>query len=224
MIGDQMEVRMNRFAMMLVVMLAGGVGSVAAQTPGGSTATEGHPWYGELAAAATFGHKSGASVGFEGGYRLKDEWQVFIEVGRMSNVATADLDQRAQNFATGIGSSSVSTAQRVVYFDPGVRYQPARFAFGMWHPYGLLGLGLASVKTSTTFGPSQQTYLLGNDFSSTLNKLLLTAGVGVTVPFKNRLLVDISYRYGHISPKTSEILDDTAINTNRIQAGIGVRF
>ena len=87
-----------------------------------------------------------------------------------------------------------------------------------------MGLGLASVKTSTTFGPSQQTYVLGNDFSSTLNKLFLTAGVGVTVPFKSRYLVDISYRYGHISAKTSEILDDVGINTNRIQAGIGVRF
>ena len=142
----------------------------------------------------------------------------------MSNVTTAALDQRAQNFATGIGSSVVGPTQRVVYFDPGVRYQPARFAFGMWHPYGLLGLGLANVKTSTTFGPSQQTYILGNDLSSTLNKLLLTVGVGVTAPFKDRYLVDISYRYGHISPRTSEIDGDTGISTNRIQAGIGLRF
>jgi opacity protein-like surface antigen len=219
-----MEVRMKRFAMVLAVVLAGGVGSVSAQTPDASTATEGHPWYGELAAAATFGHKSGASVGFEGGYRLKDEWQVFIEVGRMSNVATAALDQRAQNFATGIGSSSVSTSQRAVYLDAGVRYQPA--PFGMWHPYGLVGLGFASVKTSTAFSPlpNDVTVSLGNDLNSTLTKLFLTVGGGVTLPFKDRYLVDISYRYGRIFPKTSEIQDDTGINTNRIQAGIGVRF
>jgi opacity protein-like surface antigen len=221
-----MEVRMNRFAMVLVVMLGGGVGSVAAQTPGASTATESGPWYGELAGAGTFGHKSSGSVGLEGGYRLKDEWQVFIEGGRMSNVTTAALDQRAQNFATGIGSSSVSTSQRAVYFDVGARYEPARFAIGIWHPYGLVGLGAASVKTSTAFGtiPPDVTFNLGNDLHSTLTKLFLTVGVGVTVPIKSRYLVDISYRYGHISPKTSEIDGDTGINTNRIQAGIGVRF
>jgi opacity protein-like surface antigen len=220
-----MEVRMNRFAMVLVVMLAGGVGSVAAQTPGGSTATEGHPWYGELAAAATFGHKSSGSAGLEIGYRLKDDWQVFIEGGRMSNVATADLDQRAQLIAVpATGISSFSTAQRVAYFDAGARYQLV--PFGIWHPYGLLGLGFASVKTSTTFGPSSNGTVVftGNDLNSTLTKLFLTVGVGVTLPFKDRYLVDVSYRYGRIFPKTSEILDDPGINTNRIQAGIGVRF
>jgi opacity protein-like surface antigen len=228
-----MEVRMNRFAMVLVVMLAGGVGSVAAQTPDAATATESHPWYGELAAAATFGHKSSGSVGFEGGYRINDEWQVFIEVGRMSNVATTDVDQRGQIVANQIGGS-VSTTQRAVYFDAGVRYQPERFTTGMWHPYGFLGLGAASVKTSAAFsvnGTDVTGHLLdvygvqlGNDLHSTLTKLFLTAGVGVTVPFKNRFLVDISYRYGHISPKTSEIQGDPGINTNRLQAGIGVRF
>jgi opacity protein-like surface antigen len=224
MIGDHMEVRMKRFAMVLVVMVAGGVGSVSAQTPDASTATEGHPWYGELAAAATFGHKSSGSVGFEGGYRINDEWQVFIEIGRMSNVATAALDQRAQNFFIPLGSTSVSTAQRAVYADAGVRYQLP--PFGMWHPYGLVGLGFASVKTSTAFSPlpNDVTVSLGNDLNSTLTKLFLTVGGGVRMPFKERYLVDISYRYGRIFPKTSQIQDDTGINTNRIQAGIGVRF
>ena len=216
---------MNRFAMVLVVMLAGGVGSVAAQTPGASTATEDHPWYGELAAAATFGHKSSGSAGAEVGYSIKDQWQVFIEGGRMSNVATADLDQRAQLIVGPItGISSFSTVQRAAYFDAGVRYQLV--PFGIWHPYGLVGLGFASVKTSTTFGPSSNGTVVstGNDLNSTLTKLYLTVGGGVTLPFKDRYLVDISYRYGRIFPKTSEIEGDTGINTNRIQAGIGVRF
>jgi opacity protein-like surface antigen len=220
-----MEVRMNRFAMVLVVMLAGGVGSVAAQTPGASTATEGGPWYGELAGAGTFGHKSSGSAGLEIGYSIKDQWQVFIEGGRMANVATADLDQRAQLItvpATGI--SSFSASQRAVYFDAGVRYQLV--PFGIWHPYGLFGLGFASVKTSTSFGPSSNGTVVftGNDLNSTLTKLFLTVGAGVTLPFKGRYLVDISYRYGRIFPKPSEIENDVGINTNRIQAGIGVRF
>jgi opacity protein-like surface antigen len=220
-----MEVRMNRFAMVLVVMLAGGVGSVAAQTPGTSTATEDRPWYGEFAAAATFGHKSSGSAGGEAGYSINDQWQVFIEAGRMANVATAALDQRAQLIAVpATGISSFTTAQRAVYADAGVRYRLV--PFGIWHPYGLAGLGFASVKTSTTFGPSSNGTVVftGNDLNSTLTKLFLTVGAGVTVPLKNRYLVDISYRYGRIFPKTSEIEGDTGINTNRIQAGIVVRF
>jgi opacity protein-like surface antigen len=144
----------------------------------------------------------------------------------MSNVATAALDQRAALIATpATGISSFSTAQRAVYVDAGARYQPP-VAFGRLHPYGLLGLGFASVKTSTTFGASSNGTIVetGNDLNSTLDKLLLTAGVGVTVPFAGRYLVDISYRYGHIFPRTSEIDSDTGINTNRLQAGIGVRF
>jgi opacity protein-like surface antigen len=216
---------MNRFAMVLVVMLAGGVGPVAAQAPGASTATDGGPFYGEFAAAATVGHKTSGSAGVEIGYRIKDQWQVFIEGGRMANVVTAALDQRAQLIAVpATGISSFSASQRAVYFDAGARYQLV--PFGIWHPYGLLGLGFASVKTSTAFGPSSNGTVVftGNDLNSTLTKLFLTAGAGVTVPFKGRYLVDLSYRYGRIFPKTSEIEGDTGINTNRIQAGIGVRF
>jgi opacity protein-like surface antigen len=230
-----MEVWMNRFAMgfLLVLMgtLAGGAGSVSAQTPDASTqtpdasaATESHPFYAELVGAGTFGHVSSGSVGLEAGYRVAQAWQVFVEGGRMSNVATANLDQRAQVIATDL-ASSFSTSQRAVYFDVGTRYRPP-VTFGKLHPYGLLGLGFASVKTSTTFGPSGngQIVSLGNDLSSTLTKLYLTAGVGVTVSLGSRYLIDISYRYGHVYPKDSEINDDTAIGIQRLQAGFGVRF
>jgi opacity protein-like surface antigen len=222
-----MEVRMKRFATMLMLMFAGGAGPVAAQTSGAAPAAEEHQFYGELAGAATLGHKSATSFGLEGGYRLTDEWQVFAEGGRMANVATADLDQRAQNFATGIGASGVSAVQRAIYFDVGARYQPAWVGpYGKWRPYGLVGLGFASVKTSTTFGPSSLgvSYNLGNDLHSTLTKVLLTLGAGVTLPVGGRYLVDISYRYGRIFPRTSEILDDPGINTQRVQAGIAVKF
>jgi opacity protein-like surface antigen len=217
---------MKRFAMVLVATMAVGVGSVSAQTPDASTATtESYPWYGEFAAGATFGHEASASAGLEAGYTLKEKWRLFVEGGRMSNVATAGLEQQAEPIAIAIGSSGVATTQRAVYFDAGARYEPA--SFGMWHPYGLLGVGFASVKTSTTFaGPlaNEATVSLGNGLSSTLTKPLLTAGVGVTVPFKGRYLVDLSYRYGRIFPRSSEIEGDTGINTQRLQAGIGVRF
>jgi opacity protein-like surface antigen len=231
MIGGHMEVRMKRFAMVLLVTLTGGVGSVVAQTPGVATDNESRPWYGELAAAATFGHKSSGSVGLEAGYSLSDAWQLFVEVGRMSNVATTDVDQRGQIIANYI-SGSVSTVQRAAYFDAGVKY--SLVPIGMWHPYGVLGLGGASVKTSTAFavngvdvtGQLLDVYgvRLGNDLSSTLTKLFLTVGVGATMPFRSRYLVDIGYRYGRIFPKTSVIDQDKAINTQRLQAGIGVRF
>jgi opacity protein-like surface antigen len=231
-----MEVRMNRFAMgfalVLAGILAGGASSVSvsaetpdspAQTADASAAEEHHPWYGELAGGGTFGHTTSGSVGLEGGRTLTEHWRVFVEVGRMSNVATANLDQQAQLIASVIGSS-YSTTQRAVYFDAGARYEPV--SFGIWHPYGLLGLGFASVKTSTAFGPSanEATVSLGNGLSSTLTKLLVTAGVGVTVPFASRYLIDLSYRYGRIFPRTGQIEGDTGINTQRLQAGIGVTF
>ena len=41
--------------------------------------------------------------------------------------------------------------------------------------------------------------------------------------FATRYFVDLSYRYGRISAKTV-IPNDTAISTQRVQVGIGIRF
>lgn len=49
-------------------------------------------------------------------------------------------------------------------------------------------------------------------------------GGGATVTFATRWFVDLSYRFGRILPKTSVIDLDAAINTQRAQVGVGVRF
>ena len=60
--------------------------------------------------------------------------------------------------------------------------------------------------------------------SGTLTKAFLTVGVGTNATLGQRYLLDLSYRYGHIFPRTGEIANDQGINTQRLQAGIGIRF
>lgn len=234
MIGGQWEVWMKRFAMVLMVAFAGGVGSLSAQTPGAATTSpQRYPWYAELAAAATLGHTGSSSVGVEAGYSFTDEWQLFVESGRMGNVASADLDLRAQTIANFIRGSA-STAQRAVYFDVGLKYRT--WPVGKTHPYVLMGVGTAGVKTSASFFVNgtdvtaqlpELGVLLGTDLSGSLTKPFLTIGGGFTMPLTSRYpryLVDVSYRYGRIFPKSSEIENDLGINTQRAQVGIGIRF
>ena len=104
-----------------------------------------------------------------------------------------------------------------------------------WHPYALIGFGAATVKTSSNFfvggndvtsqlGQRQPPVLLGADLSGSTSKFLLTIGGGANASFGKRLIVDVTYRYGRIFPKTDLIADDVAISTQRIQGGVGIRF
>ena len=94
--------RVTRFALVWMAILTGGVTAAQAQTPSGEEAR----YYGQFAVAATLGHKSDSSVGGEFGAGLIDHlWmtgdriEVFLEGGRMGNVATTDLDARAETIA-----------------------------------------------------------------------------------------------------------------------------
>src|SRR5262249_50917734 len=64
----------------------------------------------------------------------------------------------------------------------------------------------------------------GSDLSGTENKGLFMIGAGVTYPFSDRFFADITYRFGRIFSKTSAIENDTGINTQRAQIGLGVKF
>jgi opacity protein-like surface antigen len=213
--------RLVRYSTVIVLMVACWVGTADAQTA--------EQWYGELTAAATLGHKSDSSVGGEVGYTWTEERQLFLEVGRMGNVATSAVDERAQIIAQAIGASA-SVAQKATYFDAGLKYRLAER--GRWRPYGLLGLGVARVKTETNFSVNgndvtnqldQFGVQLGSDLSGSVTKFLLTLGVGANVPFGSRYLADLSYRYGRIFA-SGAIEDDTGINTQRVQGGVGIRF
>ena len=101
--------RLARYSMLMALMVAGRVGTVDAQTGD-------EQWYAEFTAAATLGHTSDSSVGGELAYTWTDERQLFLELGRMGNVATSAVDDRAQFIARAIGASA-SVAQKATYFD-----------------------------------------------------------------------------------------------------------
>jgi opacity protein-like surface antigen len=215
--------RLARYSMLMALMVAGRVGTVDAQTGD-------EQWYAEFTAAATLGHKSDSSVGGELGYTWTDERQLFLELGRIGNVATSAVDDRAQFIARAIGAS-VSVAQKATYFDAGLKYRLAER--GRWRPYGLVGLGLARVKTESNFSVNgndvtnqldQFGVLLGSDLSGSVTKFFLTVGVGANAPFGKRYLADLSYRFGRIFARGGAIEDDAGINTQRVQGGVGIRF
>jgi opacity protein-like surface antigen len=211
---------MTRFAMLAIVcvtslFLAAGV--ARAQTP---KSAEGR-YSAEITAAATLGHKSDSAFGAELDYRFNDDWDVFVEAGRMGNVASSALDARAQVIANAIGAST-SLVQRAVYLDFGARYR--LMARGRWDPYVLMGLGAANVKTRTTFSTNSDLVALGTDLAGTLTKPFLMIGGGATMPVKQRYVLDLSYRYGRIFARTGEIENDNGVNTQRVQVGFGFKF
>src|SRR5258707_690103 len=93
-------VRTATLAILSVVAILGTAGAAAAQTTASQPANS---WYAEFNAAATLGHRSASSVGGEGGYRLTDDIEVFLEGGHMGNVGSADLDARVQKIASAVG-------------------------------------------------------------------------------------------------------------------------
>ena len=181
--------------------------------------------YVEFAVGPTFGHKSDVSLGVEGGIPLNQSFDVFVEGGRMRNVATSDLDAAAAVVAQFIGGTGVAK-QSVGYFDVGIRYLvPTQ---GQFEPYVSLGVGAAKVSRSATFavgGTDVTSQLLdrfgvqlGGDLLEDETKALLTFGLGAHFTVRNNLFGDVSYRYGRI------FLAEQGLSTNRLQFGIGYRF
>lgn len=220
--------KLVRYSTLLTVLAACGIGTAHGQTAGAVGPDRG---YVQFTVGPTFGHKSSSAIGGEAGYTLTDALQVFLEGGRMGNVATTDVDARAQIIGNTIGAS-VSTVQRAAYFDIGAKYRFPK-EYGKWRPYALLGVGAAGVKTTVDFAVNgndvtgqldQLGVLLGRDLSGTVTKVFLTVGAGASMQLGKRYLVDLTYRYGRIFPRTSQIDNDQGINTHRAQAGIGIRF
>jgi opacity protein-like surface antigen len=213
--------RSARFAMVLAAALTLGISTAQAQTATPST-TDGK-FSAEIAVAATLGHKSASSFGVELDYRLTDRWTPFFEVGRMRNVATSDVDARANKIAQGI-QGSANAIQKATYYDFGTQY---RFEpYGMWHPYLAVGIGAARVTTETSFqiGTADVDLAPGLDLQGTVTKPFMMIGGGVTVPFAGRYYADGSYRYGRIFAREGVIDADTGNNTQRLQIGVGIRF
>jgi opacity protein-like surface antigen len=227
--------RVTRLVLTWMTMMAAGVTAAQAQTP----STDEGRFYGEFAVGPTLGHKSDSTVGAEFGvglldhlWRIGDRLELFIEGGRMGNVATSELDARALIIANFIRGSA-SAVQKVKFGDIGVKYRAPAFA-GMWRPYIGIGIGVAKVETLVNFSvngsdvtaqlPALYGIELGNDLADSLNKTFVVIPVGVQGNFLKRYFVDGSYRFGTIRPRPDDIEQDVAIKTQRVQVGIGVRF
>jgi opacity protein-like surface antigen len=187
----------------------------------------------EFTVGATLGNKSSSSFGGEFNYKLGTEWEAFVEIGRMRNVASGETDDRAESVARAIGAS-VSVASKATYFDAGVKYLFVPF-LGGYQPYATLGFGAARVTQDVVFSVNntalsetqlldQYGVLLGSDLAGTTTKPLFLIGAGVSRNFMGQLFFDVSYRYGRIFAKTGTIEDDKGLNTQRVQVGVGIRF
>jgi opacity protein-like surface antigen len=216
---------MTRFVCLPMVFAAAltlGASAAHAQTavpdPG-----EGARYSAQIDAAATLGHTSASSFGGELDYHLVRQWSVSFEFGRMRNIASSDLQARANLIANQLQSTATPT-QKATYYDFGVRYRLS--PHGMWHPYLAAGIGAATVTTHTNFqtGANEVSVITGVDLDGTVTKPLFVIGGGVTVPFASRYFVDGSYRYGRIFARTGVIEKDNGINTQRLQIGVGIRF
>ena len=220
--------RFGQFATAFVLAIACGEGAAWAQPP---VASE-HPWSAQIDVGATVGHRSSSSIGGEVDYNVRPNLDVFLEAGRMGDVATSELDRRATIVGDFIGATS-KAVQHAIYLDVGVRYSLK--AIGMWHPFLTAGLGVTRLHTqtafvvgSTTLTPSDLVDTYGVDLALDLDgyvtKPFLMIGGGVNLPIKRRYFVEGTYRYGHIFARTSQIDDDQGVNTQRVQVGFGVRF
>jgi opacity protein-like surface antigen len=184
--------------------------------------------YGEFTFGPTVGHKSSASFGGEGGYWFGDFVGVFAEGGRMRDVATKQIEDKAQAIAASFGATTTSK-QPANYFSAGVAVR--MLTSGRFTPYALVGFGVANVKNDVKFAINgadvtsslgQFGVSLGGDLSGSYTKSFITFGVGTHVGFGGRWIADVAYRYGRIGQNSDAELD--AISTNRIQFGVGAKF
>ena len=176
------------------------------------------------------GAVSSQSYGVEGGYTFRPGLQLFVEGGRVNNVASNTFFTAAQTIAGGLGQTQsgvgFSAKQPVAFGDVGVRYLVPASGTNL-QPYVLMGIGIARVTndarfavdgTDVTGNLDQYGVALGTGLSGRFTKPLLTLGAGLVVPVWSRLALDLHYRYGRI------FAPDEGINVNRAGIGVGITF
>jgi hypothetical protein len=218
----------------ILVLMVGAIvlcGVAEAQTSGGGGAGPAPATgYVEGVAQAAFSNVQSQSYGVEVGYTITTGLQVFVEAGRIRDVATADLGPNAQTIAGALTlaqSSSVSyTAKEPVTFGvAGLKYLIP--VSSNLEPYVLGGFGVARYTkdvrflvggTDVTGSVAQYGVVLGSDLSGAFSRPMLSLGLGVTWPAWQRLIVDFQYRFGRI------FADSQGINVSRAGVGVGIRF
>jgi opacity protein-like surface antigen len=217
--------RFGRLVMAVGVVWIGLTGAAWAQS-------NDHPFSAQGTFGVTFGPSDGTFSG-EFGFRLSREWELFFEAGQMHNVVGSLTEDRAQIVADEINGST-DPVETAAFYDGGVKYLLVPFGGG-YTPYIGIGSGVAHVTKNVTFSVNgtelteqqlQELYgvQLGNDLAGSTTKGLFVVAVGVSRNFAARGFLDFSYRYGVIFSKTGTIDGDEALNTNRLQLGVGIRF
>jgi opacity protein-like surface antigen len=188
--------------------------------------------YVEGVAQSAFSNVNSQSYGAEGGFALTPGLWIFVEGGKIRDVATAAIGTAAQLMAGSLAQASPAAVayrvkEPVTFAALGLKYEMG--VSGKAQPYVMVGGGVARVKQDVTFsvggtdvtGNLQQPpyfVTLGTDLSGAFTKPMLTVGAGVAWPAWKRLVLDFQYRYGRI------LADDQAINVSRAGLGVGIRF
>jgi opacity protein-like surface antigen len=218
---------MRSFLALLVGAVALG-GVAQAQTGSGSDPTG--RGYVEGVAQSAFGNVTSQSFGVEAGVTILSNVEVFLEGGRVNDVAVAQIGAAAQTIGGYLSQTQANvtyTVKEPVTF--GVLGAKYVVPTGKVRPYVLAGAGIAKVSRNVSFAVggtdvtsnlAQAPYYvqLGSDLSGGFTKPMLVLGGGVLWPAWQRLVVDLHYRYGRI------YADEGGINVNRVGVGIGVRF
>lgn len=198
-----------------------------AQTP--ASASDADRRYVEAVAQAAFGNVTSQSYGVEGGVTIRPNLQVFVEAGRVSNVATSQISAAAQTIAGFLSQTQANVAFSVkepaVFGLAGIKFIVPMA--GAWRPYVRGGAGVASVKQDVAFtiGGTEVTstlssfgVTLGTDLSGSFTKPMVDVGAGAIWTPVERLILDLQFRYGRI------FAEDGGINVTRAGIGVGVRF
>ncbi len=211
----------------VLVLMTGMIALVAAvaSAQGGAGApppAAGGNGYVEGVAQSAFGNVTSQSYGAEVGVTILPGLQVFVEGGRIGDVANAAvIGVAAQTIAayltrTQSGVVSYSIKQPATFGVAGLKYLiplgSGRSPIGKAQPYVMAGVGIAKVQnnvaftiggTDVTANLQQYGVALGADLSGSVTKAMLTLGGGVTLPVWQRLILDFQYRSTAASSPTT---------------------
>src|SRR5580765_1550152 len=169
------------------VALAAGMLALAsvagAQTP--ATASPPDQGYVEGVIQSAFGNVTSQSYGAEFGFTVRQNIQVFGEVGKVRDVATASIGAAAQSIAGFLSQTQANVAyqvkQPVTFGVAGLKFiVPTE---GKLRPYVLAGGGVANVTQDVSFTVG------GADVTSSLPSLGVTLGTDLSGSFTKPMLV-----------------------------------
>jgi opacity protein-like surface antigen len=184
---------------------------------------------------------SGAG-GVQAGLRLAKHLLVFGEVGRISNLVSADAQTAV---TTTVASLSANYGAGVT----GTGQMPATYGLGGLKiqgtprshitPYALVGVGVAHLTPTASFaysdgvlpssGSASVAPTVGQDVTAQLisagaftqppasSAMMFVMGAGAEVAISSHWMADLGYRYSRISA-------DTPLHTQGLTIGFGLRF